>query len=271
MPALEPTPLAQLDTFERAELTNGLKVIVANRKTVPVINMQLSIDAGYASDQFSIQGTAKLAMNMLDEGSRSMDALTINERLMLLGAQVSSGSNLDTSFVSFSTLKSTLNDALPIFTDIILHPAFPDSELERLRTQQIASIQSEQTNPQSMGLRVFPKLIYGEGHAYSHPLTGSGTLESVNNIKLETLRAFHETWFKPNHATLIVVGDTTLAEILPTLEKQFSSWRPGDIPVKNIGTISKPAKTQIYLVDRPDSLQSFLFASQIATPKANPD
>ena len=271
MPALEPTPLAQLDTFERAELTNGLKVIVANRKTVPVINMQLSIDAGYASDQFSIPGTAKLAMNMLDEGSRSMDALTINERLMLLGAQVSSGSNLDTSFVSFSTLKSTLNDALPIFTDIILHPAFPDSELERLRTQQIASIQSEQTNPQSMGLRVFPKLIYGEGHAYSHPLTGSGTLESVNNIKLETLRAFHETWFKPNHATLIVVGDTTLAEILPTLEKQFSSWRPGDIPVKNIGTISKPAKTQIYLVDRPDSLQSFLFASQIATPKANPD
>ncbi len=271
MPALEPTPLAQLDTFERAELTNGLKVIVANRKTVPVINMQLSIDAGYASDQFSIPGTAKLAMNMLDEGSRSMDALTINERLMRLGAQVSSGSNLDTSFVSFSTLKSTLNDALPIFTDIIQHPAFPDSELERLRTQQIASIQSEQTNPQSMGLRVFPKLIYGEGHAYSHPLTGSGTLESVNNIKLETLKAFHETWFKPNHATLIVVGDTTLAEILPTLEKQFSSWRPGDIPVKNIGTISKPAKTQIYLVDRPDSLQSFLFASQIATPKANPD
>ncbi|MDA9049951.1 insulinase family protein [Pseudomonadales bacterium] len=269
----EPTqpPLAQLDEFERAELPNGLKVIVAKRDTVPVISMQLSLDAGYASDQFSTPGTAKLAMNMLDEGTLSMDALAINERLMLLGANVSSGSNLDTSFVVFSTLKTTLDDALPIFTDVVLNPAFPGTELERLRTQQMTGIQSEQTNPQSMGLRVFPQLIYGQGHAYSNSLTGSGTLDSVGTIDLDTLKAFHRTWFKPNHATLIVVGDITMAEILPRLKKHFSDWQPGDIPVKNIDLVSKPASTKIYLVNRPDSPQSFLFASQVATPKANPD
>ena len=264
-------PLAKLDDFQRAELSNGLKVIVATRSTIPVVNLQLSLDAGYASDQFSSPGVAKLAMNMLDEGTRSRDALQINEQLALLGASISSGSNLDTSFVSLSTLKTTIDAALPIFADVILNPSFPAAELERLRTQQLTGIKAEQVSPQSMGLRVFPQLIYGEGHAYSHPLTGSGTLDSVAGIDLAALKDFHKTWFKPNHGTIIVAGDITMAEILPRLEKQFANWQAGDTPTKNIGKVGKQASTRIYLVDRPDSSQSFLFASQIATPKANPD
>ena len=264
-------PLAKLDDFQRAELSNGLKVIVATRSTIPVVNLQLSLDAGYASDQFSSPGVAKLAMNMLDEGTRSRDALQINEQLALLGASISSGSNLDTSFVSLSTLKTTIDDALPIFADVILNPSFPAAELERLRTQQLTGIKAEQVSPQSMGLRVFPQLIYGEGHAYSNPLTGSGTLDSVAGIDLAALKDFHKTWFKPNHGTIIVAGDITMAEILPRLEKQFANWQAGDTPTKNIGKVGKQASTRIYLVDRPDSSQSFLFASQIATPKANPD
>lgn len=264
-------PLAKLDDFQRAELSNGLKVIVATRSTIPVVNLQLSLDAGYASDQFSSPGVAKLAMNMLDEGTRSRDALQINEQLALLGASISSGSNLDTSFVSLSTLKTTIDDALPIFADVILNPSFPAAELERLRTQQLTGIKAEQVSPQSMGLRVFPQLIYGEGHAYSNPLTGSGTLDSVAGIDLAALKDFHKTWFKPDHGTIIVAGDITMAEILPRLEKQFANWQAGDTPTKNIGKVGKQASTRIYLVDRPDSSQSLLFASQIATPKANPD
>ncbi|MDP4911256.1 MAG: insulinase family protein [Pseudomonadales bacterium] len=264
-------PLAKLDDFQRAELSNGLKVIVATRSTIPVVNLQLSLDAGYASDQFSSPGVAKLAMNMLDEGTRSRDALQINEQLALLGASISSGSNLDTSFVSLSTLKTTIDAALPIFADVILNPSFPAAELERLRTQQLTGIKAEQVSPQSMGLRVFPQLIYGEGHAYSNPLTGSGTLDSVAGIDLAALKDFHKTWFKPDHGTIIVAGDITMAEILPRLEKQFANWQAGDTPTKNIGKVGKQASTRIYLVDRPDSSQSFLFASQIATPKANPD
>ena len=264
-------PLAKLDDFQRAELANGLKVIVATRSTIPVVNIQLSLDAGYASDQFNSPGVAKLAMNMLDEGTRSRDALQISDQLAMLGASIGSGSNLDTSFVSLSTLKTTLDDALPIFADVVLNPAFPTSELERLRTQQLTGIKAEQVSPQSMGLRVFPQLIYGKGHAYSNPLTGSGTLASVAGIDLAALKEFHNTWFKPNHGTVIVVGDITMAEILPRLEKQFSNWQAGSIPTKNIGLVDKPANTRIYLVDRPDSPQTFLFASQIATPKANPD
>jgi len=270
-----PAPGAQVETrfdrFERAELGNGLKVIVANRPTIPVVNFQLSLDAGYASDQFSQPGVAKFAMNMLDEGTKSRDALDISDELILLGAGVGSGSNLDTSFVSLSTLKTTIDDSLKVFADVILNPSFPDTELERLRTQQLTAIQSEQVSPQSMGLRVFPKLIYGENHAYSNPLTGSGTLDSVSKITLQELQNFHNTWFKPNHATMIVVGDTTMSEVLPKLERHFASWKPGNTPTKNISEVKRPDSTKIYLVDKPDSPQSFMFAGQVATPKANPD
>jgi zinc protease len=264
-------PTAEFPTFERAELANGLKVIVARRDAIPVVRFQLSLDAGYASDQFTKPGLASLAMNMLDEGTTNRDALEISEDLSMLGASVGAGSNLDTSFVSLSALTSTLSESVDLFADIVLNPSFPEKELPRLRKQQLTAIQREQSNPQQMALRVFPKLIYGEGHAYSNPFSGAGTLQSVQAITLEEIEQFHTTWFKPNHATMIVVGDTSLEEILPVIEARFSDWQPGEIPSKNVSRIEKPETTTLYLIDRPGSQQSILFAGLIATPKANPD
>ncbi len=264
-------PIASFDSFERTTLDNGLEIIVARRDAVPVGQFQLSVDAGYAADQFGKAGLAKLAMNMLDEGTKTRDAIEISDELIMLGASVGTGSNLDTSFVSLSTLTSTLDDSLEVFADVVLNPAFPAAELERLRTQQLTAVQREQQNPNSMASRVLPKLIYSKGHAYGNPLTGSGTLESVRLIKLDELRAFHETWFKPNHATMIVVGDTTMADIRPKLDALFGKWRPGDIPTKDIGQVARHDEIEVYLVDRPGSEQSILLAGHITLPAANPD
>jgi zinc protease len=120
-----------------------------------------------------------------------------------------------------------------------------------------------------MALRVFPKLLYGEGHAYSMPLTGSGTEESVAQINPKGLQAFHDTFFKPNNATLVVVGDVTQAELQPLLEKQFRRWKSGDVPQKNIEFVSSRSTPAVYLVDRPDSEQSVIFAGHVAPPKNN--
>lgn len=264
-------PLVRFDSFERAELSNGLKVIFARRDTIPTIQMQLLLDAGYASDQFSKPGTAKLSMTMLDEGTRRRDALEINEELILLGASIAAGSNLDTSFVTLSTLASTLDDSLELFADVVLNPSFPEKELERLRLQLLNGIKREQQSPLAMAQRVLPQLLYGKNHAYGNPRTGSGTIESVSSITLDEIRNFHSTWFKANHATMIVVGDTSLESILPKLEKAFGKWAAGETPVKNISEVEKSKSNSIYLVDRPGSEQSILFAARLATPKANPD
>jgi zinc protease len=183
---------------------------------------------------------------------------------------VTAYSNLDLSTVELSTLKSKLDPSLDLFADVILNPVFPAADFKRQQQQQLAAIQREKNTPIQMALRVFPALMYGAGHAYGNPLTGSGTTASVEKLTREDLVKFHEVWFKPNHATLVIAGDTTLAEISPKLEKLFAGWKPGQVPEKNIKNVQLPAKSVVYLIDKPGALQSIIFAGNIAPPRANP-
>lgn len=257
-------PEVKFAEFERDFLANGMELIVANRSAVPVVNIRMSLDAGYASDQFGELGTSSLAMTMLDEGTTSRSALEISDELARLGARFNAGSRIDSSTIGISALKENLDASLDIFADIILNPTFPDNELERLRKMRIARIQQEKTQPVGLAIRVFPKLLYGEGHAYSMPLTGSGTEESVRRISRDSLVDYHRTWFRPNNATMIVVGDTSMAEIKPKLERLFRNWEPGTIPTKNIADVSQRDAEQVYIIDRPGSEQSIIFAGNLA-------
>ena len=263
-------PDAQFPKLETGTLSNGLKLILAERHDLPIVTVRLTVDAGFAADQFAKPGTAKLAMDMLDEGTKKRNSLQISEQLGLLGASLGTGSDLDTSSVTISALKPRLDPALDIFADVILNPSFPASDFDRLKQQQLAGIQREKVTPVQMALRVFPQLLYGEGHAYALPLTGSGTEKSVTALTREDTQKFHQTWFHPNSGTLIIVGDTNMAEIKPKLERLFSSWKQGTPPKKNIGTVQKANKPSVYLVDRPGSLQSIIFAGHVTLPKANP-
>ena len=270
LPEIGPQPLAAFPRLQHATLSNGLKVVLAERHAVPVVNFRLVMDAGYAADQFGLPGTASLAMNMLDEGTTTRSALEISDELELLGAQLSSGSDLDNSIVRLSALKWNLGPSLDLFADVVLNPAFPEADFERLKAQQIAQIQREKATPIQMALRVFPKLLYGEEHAYGNPLTGSGTEESVGTLTRQNLMDFHETWFRPNNATLIVAGDATLDEIIPMLEQRIGGWRSAPVPTKNIAAVPHKSDQVIYLMDRPGSQQSIIFAGHVAPPTGNP-
>jgi zinc protease len=262
-------PVVSFDEFERFQLSNGLKVILAERRAVPVVNLRMMINAGYASDQFGLPGTANLAMDMLDEGTKNRSSLEISDELSMLGATLGSGSNLDVSTVTMSALKDNLEKSLDLYADVILNPVFPEEDFARLQKLQLAGIQQEKVQPVAMALRVFPKLLYGEGHAYSLPLTGSGTEESVSQMDTNSLKSFHGTWVRPNNATLVVVGDVTREELTPVLEKKFRKWTSGDVPQKNIDFVTQRSGSTVYLVDRPDSEQSVIFAGHVAPPKNN--
>ncbi len=269
LPMPQSFPSAQFPDFERGQLSNGMQIIVARRAAVPVVHLSLQLDAGYAADQFATPGTAKLAMDMLDEGTARWDALEISDQLAQLGANLGTGSNLDFSFVSLSALSENLPQALEIYSDVILNPAFPESELSRLKQLLLSEIQREQVTPISMALRVFPRLIYGDGHAYALPMTGSGTETSVTALTRADLVAFHEAWFKPNNATMIVVGDTSMAEIEPQLEALFADWTPGETPAKRLTEVDLPDAPRVILVDRPGSEQSIIIGGHLVAPKAD--
>jgi zinc protease len=263
-------PAGKLPAFQRATLPSGLKLVVAERHEIPVVRFQLLFDAGYASDSLGVPGLAKLAAEMMDEGTGSRNALQISDELQRLGAQLATGADVDATAVTLSALKANLEPSLALFADVVLDPAFPAAELERLRQQQLAAIEQESVQPFAMALRVVPKLIYGAGHAYSLPLTGSGTKASVTGLTREQVVKWHQTWVRPNNATLIVVGDTSMAEIRPKLESLFASWKSGDVPKKNIAPVEPKAHGVVYVMDRPGALQSTIFAGHVAPPRANP-
>jgi len=263
-------PELKLPKLERSTLSNSLKIILAERHEVPLVHFWMAFDAGYAADQSELPGTADMTSSLLDGGTATKNALQISEQLALLGAELRAYSNLDTSLVELSALKEKLDPSLDLFADVILHPTFPESDFKRQQKQALAAIEREENTPIQMALRVLPRLLYGPGHPYGNPLTGSGTTPSISKMTREDLVKFHDTWYHPNNATLVIVGDTTLAEIKPKLEKLFANWKPAQVPKKNISTVSPPQRSAVYLIDKPGAVQSVIIAGAIAPPQVNP-
>ena len=262
-------PEVAFERLERFALGNGLAVVLAQRTAIPVVEMNLMVDAGYAADQLATPGTAQLALSMLDEGTATRSALEVSDELYRLGATLSTGSDLDTSSVSMSALKENLAESLDLFADVVLHPAFPQADFERVQQLQIVGIRQEKAEPRTLALRLLPRLLYGDGHAYSLPFSGSGDEMSVAALTPADLEAFHRTWFKPSNATLIVVGDVTRQEIEPLLADRFGNWAAGHVPAKNLATVAHRDAPTVYLVDRPDSEQSVIIASHLGPPRNN--
>ncbi len=271
VPVTETFPESKFIKFQKEALSNGLNLVVAKQENIPIVSFNLLLDAGYAADQYSAPGTSSMVMSMLDEGTEKMDALEISDRASEIGAIISSGAGIDTSSVSMNALRENLDDSLKLYSEIILEPSFPDRELERIRNQKLAQIQQEKNQPFGIALRVLPELLYGKSHAYSLPLTGSGTEESVMQIDRQSLINYHNEWFKPNNATMIIVGDVEMDQMKPMLEKHFKNWKSGIVPEKDIADVTVAKSDSVYLIDRPGSQQSIVLAANIAPGKGDSD
>jgi zinc protease len=270
-PGLGTAMSLKLPPMQKATLSNGLKVVLAERHSAPVVNFALLVNSGYASDSAASLGTCSFAQRMLEEGTPTRDSLKIGEELESLSANFNAAANVDYSSVNLNALKANLDKSLEIYADLILHPAFPQKEFDRLQKERLAAIAREKVTPFSMGLRVLPTILYGKGHPYDESFVGTGTTASVSKMTRADLVKFHDTWYKPNNATLLIVGDTTLAEITPKLERLFSSWKSGDVPTIKVPDVPQPEKDVVYLIDRPGSGQSIIFAAQLAPPFNSPD
>ncbi len=265
-PELDRPRELNLPRIQEERLSNGLRLLLAERHEVPVVNFWLDFTAGFAADHLTIPGIARLTSSLLTCGTHRRTALQTSDELQMLGAQLNARCNLDISSVFLSALKPALDETLDLYADAVLAPVFPDMDFFRQQQLQLAAIANEKVTPLQMALRALPPLLFGPKHPYGVPLTGSGTEESVRKLTRDDAVRFHETWFKPNNCTLIVVGDTTLSEIKPKLERLFSSWRSAEVPDNSLNEVQRPAKPAIYLVDKPGALHSVVIAGTIAPP-----
>ncbi|ATC95453.1 M16 family metallopeptidase [Pseudoalteromonas tunicata] len=262
VPAVESLPKLVLPTVEKATLANGLEVILARRTDTPTVNLQLNFDAGFASTVGAKAGLSDFAMGMLKEGTTSLSSLELAAELENLGAGIYSGSNLDGSSLSLSAMKINWQRSAQIFADVLMNPAFNQADMERLRTLTLDGINKEKASPMSNALRILPPLLYGDNHAYSQPLTGSGSEETVKNFSREDLADYTRTWLRPDNARLVVVGDITMAELTTTLNKELAAWQNPNTakPQKQLAKVALPSKPRVFVIDKPESPQSLIVA-----------
>lgn len=269
LPDIGDSPALVFPEIQETTLSNGMKVVLAERSSVPVVNVALQFDAGYAADTADTLGVSSFAMSAMDDGTTSLSALEISEQLSSLGATLSTGAGLDTSTIRMSALKSNLGASLDIMADVTKNPAFDADEVERLRKRWLAAIEREKSQPVQLALRLLPPLMYGDGHAYGIPFTGSGTDKSTNAITPDALKSYHTNYIRPDNATLYVVGDTTLDEIKPKLEARFGNWTApeSDKPAKKLAEVPLTSKTRVIIIDKPDSPQTMILGGHLIPPK----
>ena len=269
LPALGDAPDVKFPEMQRATLSNGLKVILMERHSAPIVNLMLAVDAGVASDSKAKSGLASLALEMLDKGTRTRNAFQMSDALESLGAQLSTGSNPDMSMVAMEAMSANLKPSLDLMADAVLNPAFAADQFTLQKQRRMAQIAQEQANPTSLVNRLVLPLLYGEDHAYGK--TSSGTEKSVEAITREDLVKWHADWFKPGSATLIVAGDTTMDKLKPALESAFGKWKAGTAPAKQIATVAPTKGKRIFLVDKPDAPQSAIVATHISLAPGQPE
>lgn len=259
---------AAFPPVERAILANGLKLVVVRRNSVPVVNFTMLINSGTPRDFASIApGTGSLSMSLLDEGTSTRTAEEITEQVGSLGAQLGAGGGGETSSVLLSALKPALSDSLALYADVVMNPTFPQQEFDRLKNRTLVAVAQAKEEPGSIAARVLPMVAFGKESAYGQVMTEAST----RSISRNDVVAFHDRWFRPNNASLIVTGDTSLAEIRPLIEAAFSRWKPAPVPETIVPRYQPPANPTVYLVDKPGAAQSVIRGTLLAPPRKDAD
>jgi zinc protease len=262
----EPGSIADVSfpKFETATLSNGIKVMLAERHDAPLVSVRMMLDTGYPGDLSTVKdGLGSLTANLLDEGTTTRSALQIADELDRLGAAVLVGGGGEQTTIEMSSLTVTLDQVMAIWADIIRNPAFGDTDFKRLQAQQVQALQQAMREPNAIGSRVMSKILWGAEHPYGRLVTPA----EVQALTPADTKAFHKQWFGPNNATLFVVGDTTMAEIKPKLEAALAGWANAPGKRQQVANGTRPSRPSVYLVDRPGSVQSVILVGSPQQPR----
>lgn len=251
-------------------LSNGLPVWVIETHKVPLVQANLVVFAGSGDDPAGKFGVGSMTASMLDEGAGSRSALEIADAFEFLGANLTTGSNFDESVVRMNVPVPRLGDALPLMADVALRPTFPQQDLDRLRQERLTALLQARDDPQAIAPRAFQRIVYGATHRYGTSAQGTeGTLKALTS---GDVRAFHDSFYQPSNATIVLVGDIRTDDVVPMLEQSFGGWKNVG-PVRRVTVPTAPQLTQgqIYLVDKPGAAQSVIQIGWVGVPRSTPD
>jgi len=258
----------QVPTPESITLPNGLTVILASRRGLPVVAANLVIRTGSDSNPVDAPGLANFTAAMLSQGTASRSALQIADDLAQLGATLTATSTMDASTISTRSLKKNFSAALELAADVALRPAFPAAEVDRQRAVRLGQLAQQRENAQALAGKIVAQVLYGETHPYG--FTELGSEASLKAVTADRMRAFWQQNFVPNNAALIVAGNISMSELRPLAEKAFGGWTRGT-PVRPTLTVPAHASSKVVIVDRPGAPQTQLRVAMIGAARSAPD
>ncbi|MED5546218.1 MAG: pitrilysin family protein [Pseudomonadota bacterium] len=250
--------------LEHATLSNGVPVTLARRTAVPKLQLTIEFDAGTSADALDTPGTQALMLDMLDEGANGLDATQLAEAQERIGASIQTGASTDASVLNLVALSDNLAPSLNLAAGILLHPTFAPEDVARLKATRQAELSQALSSPNSLAQRTLGAALYGT-HPYAQPSDGLGDAASLAALTPQDLKAAHAKWLRPDLARITVVGDVTMAELKPLLERAFGGWTAPatPAPVKHLDAATPQARARILLVDRPNSPQSVIMAGRV--------
>ena len=245
-------------------LENGLELLVLERTDLPKLNVTLATRAGAVGDPAGKAGVAQLTTTVIDMGTKTRNALQVEEALADLGTTLTGGAGRESARVGLDVLKRNLAPALGIVADVVQNATFPEAEVAREKKRLLDTIAQQDRDANALAARVRPILAFGPEHPYGRPVQGlRGTVEKITR---EDLIAFHQARWKPASSALIFAGDVTLAEATALAKQHFGSWTGGAAAAITIPPPTASPANRIYLVDRPDAAQTVV-AQWLSAPE----
>jgi len=263
-----PSKPLQLATPVSATLSNGLTLILSERRGLPIVAANLVLKTGSDANPLDKPGLANFVAAMLDEGTATRNALQIADQVAQLGASLTTGSSMDATTASVRSLTKNFGPTLDILADVVLHPSFPAEEIERQRASRLAGLVQQRDNPAQVAALVLASALYGTKHPYGYAEVG--TEASVKAVTRGDMDGFWKQNFVPNNAALVVAGDISLPELRALAEKSFGSWARGTPAQPNLGAPSTTA-ARIVIVDKAGSPQTQVRVAGIGAARSSPD
>jgi zinc protease len=263
-----PKPIV-LPTPQLRSLPNGLRLVVVERRSLPILTLRLVVRSGAESDPPGLPGTAQLTAEVLPQGTASRTANEIAEAVDSIGGDLSTGASWDYSYANLTVLSDHADFAFELLADIIRSPAFPPEEIERKQTQTISALDILRDDPGYMADAVFNVLVF-KGTRYGHPL--DGTAETIRKLDRRLLREFHRQHYRPGNCILAAVGDISADEVQAGAARFFGGWSAGQLDQAAAPTVpSREDRRSIVVIDKPDAVQTEIRVGNLAVRRRSPD
>ena len=263
------TPVLQVPTWTKSELSNGATLIVSERHNLPLVSFTITFVGG--SNQFEPavkRGVAAVTASMLTEGTKTRTGDQLSDALQLLGTNIGAGISGEEGSIGFVSTAKNFEATLAILADMMLNSTFPADALERLRARTLVNLTQARDQPAVVSAQVFSKILYGDAHPYGQRTTEA----SVKAITRDDVVAFQKAYFQPGRAIITVVGDVTPMKIKASIEKGLAAWtKAGEKPAFDYPKLPELQKARIYLVDKPGSAQSVVNIGLPGPPRNTPD